>query len=611
MPRTIPANSLSGMMAQETTEAWLVLLTVTHESGTVRLTSDAVSTTFDGQTYTPLPFDIILPSNEMGKTPQATLVLDNVDRQLIAELRTQSTPMSVQIDVVASSDVAGGNATATYTDFVLRSIDYTATSISGRLTLEDFLAEPYPKDIFSQALFPGLFGTGGESDYVPPVVGEDATDFSEYTILGTLNDWTEEYGGVADFTSENSSSFNNSNITGSRIGRFDLNTHAASTAWTWDKIGTGANVEIYTKLFRISGQKYLGAIARVNGTKGTDLEGYFFGVDASGTPTLAYFTEPDWSVYDGPNIIKNDGTDLALGAGEPVFIRFRVNGSTLKAKAWRGSEADEPASWTYNVTDTNVTASGRVGLYMASNYNGWYSLADYFICKNPVETAYPSEIYAPQDPDLTRLVYDDFSGYAQGVSPSTWQEAPASSYGGISTSYSTGYPTSYSRYGAGQLVVYTGLQVTVGAIPVDSEMWADQEVLAEMYIRRDSSARQNGVMLRRNHLVDTHHYYQAHIDVNGNGRLYKGGTTIGDAVVKGFSAGDLVICRFRAEGTKLTAKWWASTASEPSTWDITEYDNLIAVGNPGVVVNSSTTGNRYSYYNRIAFARGGATAYFS
>ena len=79
MPRTIPTAALTGMMDQETSEAYLILLTLTYDGGTIRFTSDSVETVYGGNTFEVYPFDIVLPTNEHGRVSAAQLTVDNVD----------------------------------------------------------------------------------------------------------------------------------------------------------------------------------------------------------------------------------------------------------------------------------------------------------------------------------------------------------------------------------------------------------------------------------------------------------------------------------------------------------------------------------------------------
>lgn len=155
MPRSIPASAIAAGNAQQTSEVYIVLLTIDHASGTIYLTSDSVDTISNGNTFLPLPFDLNLPSMQDGQISEAELTIDNVDRQLIAEIRTQNVPLEVSLDVVLFSDP--DTALVSFTEFSLRNISYDEISISGRLTMEDYLVEPFPKDRMTAQFFPGLF----------------------------------------------------------------------------------------------------------------------------------------------------------------------------------------------------------------------------------------------------------------------------------------------------------------------------------------------------------------------------------------------------------------------------------------------------------------------
>lgn len=45
------------------------------------------------------------------------------------------------------------------------------------------------------------------------------------------------------------------------------------------------------------------------------------------------------------------------------WIRFRANGTDVKVKEWTGTPDDEPASWTLETTDTDITAAGYLTLF--------------------------------------------------------------------------------------------------------------------------------------------------------------------------------------------------------------------------------------------------------
>ena len=155
MPRTQSAASVASLLASETGEAYLVLLTISDSTGVIaRYTSDNVDTVVSTTTYTPSPFDIFLPANVEGRISTAQLSLDNVDRALIDSLRLATSAFQVDMKVVLGSDPT--DTLVEFTDYTLRNVSYDAFSISGTLTLEDFLNEPVGR-IMTGSVYPGLF----------------------------------------------------------------------------------------------------------------------------------------------------------------------------------------------------------------------------------------------------------------------------------------------------------------------------------------------------------------------------------------------------------------------------------------------------------------------
>jgi len=143
--------------AQQTTEAFILLLTIDHASldEPIRVTSDAVDTVSQGVTYIPFPFELTLPSDSASSTPRARLVIDNVDRRVVEAVRQITSAPSVTFQLVLSSDP--DTAEVEFPDFKLRSVEVDALTVSGDLTIELYEDEPYPAGTFVPSAFPGLF----------------------------------------------------------------------------------------------------------------------------------------------------------------------------------------------------------------------------------------------------------------------------------------------------------------------------------------------------------------------------------------------------------------------------------------------------------------------
>lgn len=157
MSRSVSLTARQALYAQETGEAFLVLLTIDHANlaSPIRVSSDAVDTVSRGDTYIAFPFRLSLPDDSDDRPPRARLTIDNVDRTIVQTLRQISSAPTVLIEAVRGADP--GTVEAAFPDFELANARYDALTVQGDLTLESFLHEPYPAERFTPADFPGLF----------------------------------------------------------------------------------------------------------------------------------------------------------------------------------------------------------------------------------------------------------------------------------------------------------------------------------------------------------------------------------------------------------------------------------------------------------------------
>lgn len=145
------------MNAQDTGEVFLTLLTMTHPSIAVPLcfVNDMSSLVSNGVTYMAYPFDIPFPELGADTLPTLTLTIDNVDQSIWAALKTITTPIDVTISWVLKShpdNVEGGPLFLRMT-----TTEVSMSTISGTLSFEDLLNEPFPYDSYVPSTAPGLF----------------------------------------------------------------------------------------------------------------------------------------------------------------------------------------------------------------------------------------------------------------------------------------------------------------------------------------------------------------------------------------------------------------------------------------------------------------------
>ena len=153
--------------AQETGEAVITLLTVTHDSlatpirlssdPTVRLSDDPLSygTISRDETYLFLPFEVTLGDDRDDVPTRVELRLDNADRALVGLLREVSSPPVIEVEMVLSGspDLVEVSLPA----LRLADVRYDAAGISAELVVDGLQGEPYPAARFDRSRFPGLF----------------------------------------------------------------------------------------------------------------------------------------------------------------------------------------------------------------------------------------------------------------------------------------------------------------------------------------------------------------------------------------------------------------------------------------------------------------------
>lgn len=153
----LSAKATAALFAQETAEVFLVLLTVEHQdlAEPIRVVNNTEDITSRGHLFVGWPFEVTLPDSDPQQVSRATLRIDNVDRQITAAIRglTSSPTLTFEVIMASTPDVVE----VSFGNMQLESVQYDALEISGELTYENVLIEPYPGDSFTPQNFPGLF----------------------------------------------------------------------------------------------------------------------------------------------------------------------------------------------------------------------------------------------------------------------------------------------------------------------------------------------------------------------------------------------------------------------------------------------------------------------
>lgn len=147
----------------ETDEVFLYLLTITHPDldGPLRFVANSEDIVSRGETYTAFPFTINFPGGGDDQVPSAQVSISpvsdpaNPDTDIVLILRNLGSAPKLSLETVLASqpDIVEQSAL----DLTLTTVDFESQTISGTLSYEDILNEPYPGDSYNPATWPGVF----------------------------------------------------------------------------------------------------------------------------------------------------------------------------------------------------------------------------------------------------------------------------------------------------------------------------------------------------------------------------------------------------------------------------------------------------------------------
>jgi hypothetical protein len=214
--------------------------------------------------------------------------------------------------------------------------------------------------------------TGPRADFLK-------TDFSDYTTSSPPSDWTSRWGAFSVNTIVANS---DDDAAGTKKLHIDgpLDTR---TLLSWDLADNILNPDILVKL------ETIGAIQDRH---------FYLHVRASGATSneSSYHIAIGDSLADGIAVRKFvNGTattlqdaDCVITSPISLFVRFKINGTSLKAKVWNTDQV-EPGEWLLEATDSDITTGGWIGVGDYSG-NGFY--VDHIEVHDVTEPSFPNDI---------------------------------------------------------------------------------------------------------------------------------------------------------------------------------------------------------------------------
>jgi hypothetical protein len=163
---TLSSRLVTAMNAETTGESLAFLVTIDHANldapfrftdQSQRLSSDPLSYGIVSRSniFDYLPIRLKFPEDKDGVPSRVQLEIDNIDRSLVALVRSERTPATALIELVLEE--TPDTAEVSLPDFDVVSADYDATVVRLELFLSNLNQVGFPKDKFSPAKTPALF----------------------------------------------------------------------------------------------------------------------------------------------------------------------------------------------------------------------------------------------------------------------------------------------------------------------------------------------------------------------------------------------------------------------------------------------------------------------
>jgi len=156
MSRQLSANLLAELYGQNSSDPFLMLVTLSHTSfTTLYLVNNTANITSRLQKYTAFPMKITLPIDDGESLRSVKMQFDNVSLELIDEIRTVTDPIDVKLEMVLASnpDVVE----IEYDELKISNIAYDAQSIRADLIFDDFLNTGMTSERYTPTLYAGIF----------------------------------------------------------------------------------------------------------------------------------------------------------------------------------------------------------------------------------------------------------------------------------------------------------------------------------------------------------------------------------------------------------------------------------------------------------------------
>ena len=155
MSNKLSAELKEQIFKQESEDPFLTLVTMSGGGFTYRLVNNTTDIVSNGETFLAFPMKVRLPVDDGESAREFQLDFDNSSLLLIQTLRSVTSPINCQIDMILASmpDVIQMSVP----DLLIRSVSYDERKVSAKIVLDNSLSVAMTCEKYTPSLFPGLF----------------------------------------------------------------------------------------------------------------------------------------------------------------------------------------------------------------------------------------------------------------------------------------------------------------------------------------------------------------------------------------------------------------------------------------------------------------------
>ena len=158
MANSLSAQLLAQLFAQESSDPFLILVTLSHpDITTIRLVNNSEQIISRGNTFISFPMNIRLPSDDGETSKQVSIDFDNVSLELIEEIRTinSSERITVKLEMILAS--LPNEVQMSLEELFIRSVQYNKFKLSATIGIDDFFNAELTSENYSPSKYPGIF----------------------------------------------------------------------------------------------------------------------------------------------------------------------------------------------------------------------------------------------------------------------------------------------------------------------------------------------------------------------------------------------------------------------------------------------------------------------